>query len=75
MNDDFDSVITVSIILNLVKDGRADLAALSPFVQDYIRGMMADYEESDDEEKKMLYWFAHDILSKQDDGEIKGMLH
>lgn len=74
MMSDIDGAILMSIVLNLVKDGRADIAALSPAVQEYISGVMADFEETDEETQKMLYWFAHETLMNENP-EIKGMLH
>jgi hypothetical protein len=68
--------ILTSVALNLMKDGKADLSALSPVVQEYLIGILEDYDASDDEEQEHLYWFAHTTLSDMlDEKEKKGILH
>lgn len=75
-NAELQMAILTSVALNLMKDGKADLSALSPLVQEYLIGLLEDYDASDDEEQEQLYWFAHTTLSEQlDEEERKGILH
>ena len=58
-------VLMLSIILNLVVDGQSNLDSLSPYVRDYILGLLEEYEaEVEEGEGDILYWYAHDLLKK-----------
>jgi hypothetical protein len=74
--NDLQMAILTSVVLNMMKDGKADISALSPVVQEYVLGIWEDFDASDDEEQEQLYWFAHSTLARQlDEDELKGILH
>jgi hypothetical protein len=67
-------VLMLSMILNLVVDGKANLANLSPHVKDYILGLLDEYEtEVEQGEGDVLYWYAHTMLEEISGG--KKILH
>jgi len=69
-------VVMLSIVLNLVFEGRCDLSNVSPYIREYIRGILQEYEEESEEDAEKLYWYAHAALkelSEAPDSEI--MLH
>ena len=76
MMNDLQMAILTSVVLNLMKDGKADLSALSPVVQEYVLGIWEDFDASEEDEQDKLYWFAHATLAAQlDEDELKGILH
>lgn len=57
------NLIMLSVIMNMAIDGKTDLTALSPFVANYIKGVIEDYEaSSEDPAHAQLYWYAHEAL-------------
>ena len=76
MINDLQMAILTSVVLNMMKDGKADISALSPVVQEYVLGIWEDFDASDEYEKERLYWFAHTSLGATlDEAELKGILH
>lgn len=61
---DEEMAILISVILNLVKDGEAELSALPPTLQEYLFGLVTDYESSEEEVRKRIYWFANTRLNE-----------
>jgi len=58
-------VLMLSMILNLVVDGKSNLDNLSPYVRDYILGLLDEYEtEFEQDEGDILYWYAHNMLKE-----------
>jgi len=58
-------VLMLSMILNLVVDGKSNLDNLSPYVRDYILGLVDEYEtEVEQNEGDILYWYAHNMLAE-----------
>jgi len=58
-------VLMLSMILNLVVDGKSNLDNLSPYVRDYILGLLDEYEaEVERGEGDILYWYAHSMLKE-----------
>jgi hypothetical protein len=56
-------VLMLSMILNLVVDGKSNLDNLSPYVKDYVLGLLDEYEtEVEQGEGDVLYWYAHTLL-------------
>ena len=67
-------VLMLSMILNLVVDGKSNLDNLSPYVKDYILGLVDEYEtEVEQGEGDVLYWYAHTMLEEISGG--KKILH
>jgi hypothetical protein len=67
-------VLMLSMILNLVVDGKSNLDNLSPYVKDYILGLLEEYEtEVEQGEGDVLYWYAHTLLEEISGG--KKILH
>ena len=67
-------VLMLSMILNLVVDGKSNLDNLSPYVKDYILGLVDEYEtEVEQGEGDILYWYAHTMLEEISGG--KKILH
>jgi len=58
-------VLMLSMILNLVVDGKSNLDNLSPYVKDYVLGLLDEYEaEEEAGEGEILYWYAHNLLKE-----------
>ena len=74
--NDIQLAILTSVVLNMMKDGGADISALSPLVQEYVLGIWEDYDASEEDEKEQLYWYAHTTLSAlAGEEDSKGLLH
>jgi len=54
--------VMLSIILNLVFEGRCDLSNVSPYIRDYIEGILQEFDEESEEDAEKLYWYAHAAL-------------
>jgi hypothetical protein len=62
------NLIMLSVIINMAIDGNTDLSKLSPFVADYIKGILDDYEgDSGDPAQAQLYWYAHEAFKSHNE--------
>ena len=69
-------VVMLSIVLNLVFEGRCDLSNVSPYIRDYIEGILQEFDEESEEDAEKLYWYAHATLKELSGGpDRKAMLH
>ena len=59
-----EQVVLLSIILNLVVEGRCDLSNVSPYVNNYIEGILQEFREESEENAEKLYWYAHAALKE-----------
>jgi hypothetical protein len=68
--------VMLSIVLNLVFEGRCDLSNVSPYIRDYIEGILQEFDEESEEDAEKLYWYAHATLKELSGGpDGKSMLH
>jgi len=57
------TLMYISIILQLIYDGQADLEQISPNVLEFIMGIIETFEETPEgEEKELLYFAANKLL-------------
>ena len=56
-------LIYVSVILQLLYDGKADTSPLSPTIKKFLQGIMEEYEEDPtDPTNKQLYYACNTML-------------
>jgi len=63
MNMTDNELIYVSVILQLLYDGKADTSPLSPTIKNFLQGMIDEYEEDpNDPMNKQLYYACNTML-------------
>ena len=65
MNMTDNELIYVSVILQLLYDGKADISPLSPAVQNFLKGIRDEYEEDPTDPLNIqLYYACNTMLDK-----------
>ena len=63
MNMTDNELIYVSVILQLLYDGKADTSSLSPTIKNFLQGIINEYEEDPtDPLNKQLYYACNTML-------------
>jgi len=63
MNMTDNELIYVSVILQLLYDGKADTSPLSPTIRKFLQGIVEEYEEDpNDPMNKQLYYACNTML-------------
>jgi len=61
--EDAKECIHISVILQLLYEGEANITQLAPAVQSYIKGLISEFEENpDDPNNQLLYYAANTML-------------